>query len=197
MDPPRWQVEHLAALDTDIVAATEVVTAGVAHVGRVFDDLVGVIDLREVRARCPGLLAGPTPGLLLTLGLATRRLRGPLGEGVAGGRHRAVPRMPTRLMFELGDAGLEPGDDLTLGLDQIGHLALAGDHGLELCDPAFVDLDPRVVGHTTTFANQRAIPAPTPKNLEKPASGQVRHAWPGGHPGDVVRTGVRINVSGT
>lgn len=73
--------------------------------------------------------------------------------------------MATGLMFQLRHPSLEPSDRLALRLDQLGQLALASDHRLELGDPALVELDPGgIVGHTTTFATQRPIPARPTKN---------------------------------
>jgi len=134
---PR-HVEHLPGLDPDHHRVGQVRAAADAPVGDVLNHLVGLGDLRQVGTGGTGLLARPTP--LTPLGGTPLGPRG-LAQPIRGGRLGRVGGVLAEPTFQLGDSGLERGDQtglLGLGRNQsgVGRPQLRDDRGLD-CDGGF------------------------------------------------------------
>jgi hypothetical protein len=90
------------------------------------DDLVGLGDLGQVRARGAGLFTGPTPR-----GLVVDAASGPRGlaEPVRGRRLGRVGRVLTEPTLQVGHPRLQPGDQASLL--GVGRAQLGDDRGLD------------------------------------------------------------------
>ena len=116
------QVEHLAGLDPDHHRAGQVRAAPAAALRGVLHDLVGPLDLGQMRARGAGLLT--RPAALGLLGVAPLRPRG-LTQAVRGRRLGGVGGVPAEPALQLHHPRLQRGDQAgLLGVDR----AQLGDH---------------------------------------------------------------------
>jgi hypothetical protein len=127
------QVEHLAGLDPDHHRAGQVRAATAAALRGVLHDLVGPLDLGQMRARGAGLLTGPAA--LGLLGVAPLRPRG-LPQPVRGRRLGGARGVLAEPALQLHHPRLQRGDQAgLLGVDraQLGdHRGLDRDGGFQL-----------------------------------------------------------------
>ncbi len=100
------QVQHLPGLHPDHRRQHQQAAAPPAPLGRVPDDLVGVLDPGQVRAWGAGLLARPTRA-----GAPLPRRDGRLAQPISRWRPGGVGSIPAQLTLQLRDPSLESRDD--------------------------------------------------------------------------------------